>query len=60
MHKEPDVHTTMAGGYSLIVKINAVLYDDNNKENLFYFGYTGLGREDIGRNGRFEISYRRN
>ena len=36
------------------------IYDDNNKENLFYFGYTGLGREDIGRNGRFEISYRRN
>ena len=36
------------------------IYDDNNKENLFYFGYTGFSREDIGRNGRFEISYRRN
>ena len=35
LHKEPDVHTTMAGGYSLIVKINAVLYDDNNKVQLY-------------------------
>lgn len=36
------------------------IYDDNNKENLFYFGYTGLSREDIGKNGRFEIGYRKN
>jgi hypothetical protein len=36
------------------------IYDDNNKENLFYFGYTGFSRDEIGKNGRFEISYRRN
>jgi hypothetical protein len=36
------------------------VYDDNNKENLFYFGYSGLGKTDIGKNGRFEISYRKN
>lgn len=36
------------------------IYNDNNKENLFYFGYTGLSKEDIGHNGRFEISYRKN
>jgi|ERR1035437_3388617 hypothetical protein len=36
------------------------IYDDNNKENLFYFGYSGLSKQDIGNNGRFEIGYRRN
>jgi len=36
------------------------IYDDNNKDNLFYFGYSGLGKEDIGKNGRFEIGYRKN
>jgi len=36
------------------------IYDDNNKNNLFYFGYSGLGKEDIGKNGRFEIGYRKN
>lgn len=44
------------------------IYDDNNKDNLFYIGWTGLGKyntwtqkiEDIGLNGRFEISYRKN
>lgn len=36
------------------------IYDDNNEENLFYFGYSGLNKQDIGKNGRFEISYRRN
>lgn len=36
------------------------IYDDNNKENLFYFGYSGLSKHDIGNNGRFEIGYRKN
>jgi len=44
------------------------IYDDNNKENMFYFGYTGLCKfnvvtkvfDDIGLNGRFEIGYRKN
>ena len=36
------------------------VYDNNNKENLFYFGYTGLGRDAIGKSGRFEIGYRKN
>lgn len=36
------------------------IYDDNNQYNLFYYGYSGLGRDDIGHNGRFEIGYRKN
>lgn len=36
------------------------IYDDNNKNNLFYFGYSGLNKHDIGHNGRFEIGYRKN
>lgn len=36
------------------------IYDDNNKENLFYFGYTSLGKDALGKSGRFEIGYRRN
>jgi len=36
------------------------IYDENNAEALFYFGYTGLGKDDIGRSGRFEIGYRAN
>lgn len=36
------------------------IYDDNNINNLFYFGYSGLNKKDIGNNGRFEIGYRKN
>lgn len=36
------------------------IYDENNKQNMFYFGYTGLGKEEIGKCGRFEIGYRAN
>jgi len=36
------------------------IYDDNNKENLFYFGYVGFDKGEIGNNGRFEIGYRKN
>jgi len=35
------------------------IYEDNNKDNLFYFGYTGLLKNDINNNGgRFETGYR--
>ena len=35
------------------------IYEDNNVENLFYFGNTGLLKQDIGHNGRFEVGYRK-
>ncbi len=34
------------------------IYEDNNVENIFYFGNTGLLKKDIGNNGRFECAYR--
>lgn len=36
------------------------IYDDNNKENLFYFGYVGFDKGYLNHNGRFEITYRKN
>jgi len=36
------------------------IYDDNNIKNMFYFGYTGLSKDEIGKCGRFEIGYRAN
>lgn len=37
------------------------IYENNNINNLFYFGWCGLaGKEVIGKNGRFEIGYRSN
>ena len=35
------------------------IYEDNNVENIFYFGNTGLLRKDIGLDGRFECGYRK-
>lgn len=36
------------------------IYEDNNVENIFYYGYVGLRRgKDVGLNGRFETSYRK-
>jgi hypothetical protein len=35
------------------------IYEDNNEKNLFYIGYTGLLKQDIGQTGgRFETGYR--
>lgn len=34
------------------------IYEDNNSSAVFYIGFVGLRREDIGHNGRFEVSYR--
>jgi hypothetical protein len=34
------------------------VYDDNNSKNMFYFGYLSLGKDEIGKCGRFEIGYR--
>lgn len=37
------------------------IYEDNNKQSSFYFGWCGLsGKNVIGKNGRFEIGYRPN
>lgn len=34
------------------------IYEDNNAENIWYFGYVGLKKNEvIGSNGRFEVSY---
>lgn len=36
------------------------IYEDNNKENIFYYGYVGMHKPNIiGLNGRFEIGYRK-
>lgn len=35
------------------------IYEDNNSENIFYYGNVGLLRKDIGQNGRFETGYRK-
>lgn len=35
------------------------IYEDNNVENIFYFGNVGLLYKDIGYNGRFETAYRK-
>lgn len=36
------------------------IYEDNNREHLWYFGYTGLLLDDVGYcGGRFEMSYRK-
>jgi hypothetical protein len=35
------------------------IYEDNNEQNIFYFGNVGLLKKDIGSNGRFEVSYRK-
>lgn len=36
------------------------IYEDNNKDHLWYFGYTGLLLNDVGYcGGRFEMSYRK-
>lgn len=35
------------------------IYEDNNANNIFYIGYTGLLNQDVGNSGgRFETSYR--
>lgn len=34
------------------------IYNDNNIDTMFYFGYTGLSKDEIGKCGRFEIGYR--
>ena len=34
------------------------IYEDNNVENIFYYGNVGLLYKDIGFNGRFETGYR--
>lgn len=35
------------------------IYEDNNKNSIWYFGWVGLLQQAIGNNGRFEISYRK-
>jgi hypothetical protein len=35
------------------------IYENNNTNHMFYFGYVGLLIEPIGKRGRFEMSYRK-
>lgn len=35
------------------------IYEENNYEHVFWFGYVGLKRWAIGKRGRFELSYRK-
>jgi hypothetical protein len=35
------------------------VYENCNRKAIWYFGWVGLGYDPIGKNGRFEISYRK-
>ena len=63
MHKSYGIGDSPDGIYFKWMKDNNgkwyFIYEDNNKDNLFYFGYTGLLRQDVGNSGgRFETGYR--
>lgn len=34
------------------------IYEDNNENAIFYYGFVGLLKKGIGANGRFEVAYR--
>lgn len=62
MHKSSGIGDSPDGIYFEWVKDEDgkwyFIYEDNNQENIFYYGYVGLnhwGRK----NGRFEVSYRK-
>jgi hypothetical protein len=63
MHKSFGIGDSPDGIYFKWVKDSDqwyFIYEDNNVDNLFYFGYTGLLRQDIGiSGGRFETGYRK-
>lgn len=64
MHKSFGISDSPDGIYFKWMKDNNnkwyFIYEDNNSNHLFYFGYTGLLKYDIGFNGgRFELSYRK-
>lgn len=63
MHKSFGIGDSPDGIYFKWVKDDKgkwyFIYEDNNEKNLFYLGYTGLLRSDIGiSGGRFETGYR--
>lgn len=63
MHKSSGIGDSPDGIYFKWMLDNnnrwGFIYEDNNAENIFYFGNTGLLKQDIGHNGRFETSYRK-
>lgn len=64
LHKSFGIGDSPDGIYFKWMKDNNnkwyFIYEDNNSNHLFYFGYTGLLRNDIGNcGGRFELSYRK-
>jgi hypothetical protein len=63
MHKSDGIGDSPDGIYFKWMLDNngrwGFIYEDNNSENIFYFGYVGLLKKDIGQNGRFETSYRK-
>ncbi len=63
MHKSFGIGDSADGIYFKWMKDNFnkwyFIYEDNNEKNLFYIGYTGLLKKDIGETGgRFETAYR--
>lgn len=64
MHKSFGIGDSPDGVYFKWMKDDSnkwyFIYEDNNKENLFYIGYTGLLKKDLGKSGgRFETGYRK-
>lgn len=62
MHKSEGIGDSPDGVYFKWVKDDrgwGFIYEDNNSQNIFYFGFVGLLKKDIGGNGRFEFAYRK-
>lgn len=64
MHKSPGIGDSPNGIYFCWLKDHNskwyFIYEDNNVNNIFYFGYTGFLKQNIGNSGgRFEIVYRK-
>lgn len=63
MHKSLGIGDSPDGIYFKWMKDDKnkwyFIYEDNNKKSLFYIGYTGFLKQDIGKDGgRFETAYR--
>lgn len=62
MHKSDGIGDSPDGIYFKWVQDEkgwGFIYEDNNAQNIFYFGFTGLLQHDLGNNGRFETGYRK-
>lgn len=62
MHKSEGIGDSPDGIYFKWMLDNygkwGFIYEDNNENNIFYFGNVGLLRDDLNHNGRFETAYR--